>query len=814
MDILPFLELVNEQDALESLFSETLFHEDEPEKMSVIPDEIPILPLRNTVLMPNVTLPITVGREKSVRLVKDAEKNKSWIGVVSQKADIENPGYEHLNTVGVLSKIVRVLRLPNGNTTIILKGVHRFKIEEFTADEPYFKAKCSLLKDIPVDEKKSAALMINIRDTAYQIIELSPNISRDAEKFISQIQHLSVLTHIIANVLSIPVEDKQEMLETNDLAERSEILLVFLKKELEVLKVANEIQTKVQGDIEQNQRDFYLRQQLKTIQEELGDNFAEEEIEKLRERGKNKKWSAKVQEVFEKELNKLSRMNPASPDYNVAQNYIETLLELPWEEYTKDKFNLKQARQILDKDHFGLEKVKERILEYLAVLKLKADMKAPILCLYGPPGVGKTSLGASIAKALGRKFVRMSLGGLHDEAEIRGHRRTYIGAMPGRILQNIRKSQSSNPVFILDEVDKINNSFRGDPSSALLEVLDPEQNHSFNDNYVELDYDLSKVLFIATANSLDTIQPALRDRMEIIEINGYTLEEKVQIAQKHLLPRQIKENGLKKTQVKLSDELIAYIIEHHTKESGVRNLNRLLGGVCRYVAKHIASGEDITPKLTVEDIIKALGKPRFENDLYYEVDIPGVMVGLAWTPVGGDILFIEVSLSKGTGKLSITGQLGEVMKESANVALAYIRTHAETLKIPYQDFNSYDIHIHVPEGAVPKDGPSAGITMLSALVSAFTKRTARPYVAMTGEITLRGKVLPVGGIKEKILAAKRAGIKEVVLCQRNKRDIEEIAPHYLEGLTFHYVETMMEVLDFALSKIVIPADTKKNKTML
>jgi len=814
MDILPFLELVNEQDVLDSFFSETLFHEDETEKMSVIPDEIPILPLRNTVLMPNVTLPITVGREKSIRLVKDVEKNKNWIGVVSQKIDVENPGYEHLHNIGTLSKIIRVLRLPNGNTTIILKGVYRFKIEEFTADEPYFKAKCSLLKDNPVDEKEAAALMINIREAAYQIIELSPNIPREVEKFITQIQHLSVLTHIIANVLSIPVENKQEMLETNDLAERSKILLVFLKKELEVLKVANEIHTKVQGDIEQHQRDFYLRQQLKTIQEELGDNFAEEEIEKLRERGKNKKWSAKVQETFEKELNKLSRMNPASPDYNVVQNYVETLLDLPWEEYTKDKFNLKQARHILDKDHFGLEKVKERILEYLAVLKLKADMKAPILCLYGPPGVGKTSLGASIAKALGRKFVRMSLGGLHDEAEIRGHRRTYIGAMPGRILQNIKKSQSSNPVFILDEVDKINNSFRGDPSSALLEVLDPEQNHSFNDNYVELDYDLSKVLFIATANSLDTIQPALRDRMEIIEINGYTLEEKVQIAQKHLLPRQIKENGLKKSHVKLSDELIAYIIEHHTKESGVRNLNRLLGGICRYVAKHVAGGDEINPKLTEEDVIKALGKPRFENDIYYEVDIPGVMVGLAWTPVGGDILFIEVSLSKGSGKLSITGQLGEVMKESANVALAYIRTHAEELKIPYQDFTEYDIHIHVPEGAVPKDGPSAGITMLSALVSAFTKRKARPHVAMTGEITLRGKVLPVGGIKEKILAAKRAGIKEIILCHKNKRDIEEIAPHYLENLTFHYVETMMEVLELSLSKIVIPTNTKKEKNTL
>ncbi|MCS7027835.1 MAG: endopeptidase La [Bacteroidia bacterium] len=809
IDMFPFLVFVNEQDPLESFFSDTIFHEEESEKMSVIPDEIPILPLRNTVLMPNVTLPITVGREKSLRLVRDVEKNKSWIGVVSQKSDVENPGYEHLHTVGTLSKIVRVLRLPNGSTTIIIKGVHRFKIEEFTADEPYFKAKCVLLKDDPVEEKEAAALMINIKETAHQIIQLSPNIPREAERFIAQIQHLSVLTHIIANVLSIPVEDKQKMLETNNLAERAKILLVFLTKELEVLKVANEIHTKVQGDIEQHQRDFYLRQQLKTIQEELGENFAEEEIEKLRERGKKKKWSAKVQEVFEKELNKLSRMNPASPDYTVVQNYIDTLLELPWNEYTKDKFNLKQARLILDKDHFGLEKVKERILEYLAVLKLKSDMKAPILCLYGPPGVGKTSLGASIAKALGRKFVRMSLGGLHDEAEIRGHRRTYIGAMPGRILQNIKKAQSSNPVFILDEIDKINNSFRGDPSSALLEVLDPEQNHSFNDNYVELDYDLSKVLFIATANSLDSIQPALRDRMEVIEINGYTLEEKIQIAQNHLLPRQIKENGLKKSQIKLSDELIAYIIEHHTRESGVRTLNRLIGAMCRYVAKHIAAGEKIHAKLTEEDVIKALGQPRFENDLYYEVDIPGVMVGLAWTPVGGDILFVEVSLSKGTGKLSITGQLGEVMKESANVALAYIRTHAEELKIPHEDFTNYDIHIHVPEGAVPKDGPSAGITMLCALVSAFTKRTARPYVAMTGEITLRGKVLPVGGIKEKILAAKRAGIKEIILCHKNKRDVEEIAPHYLEGLTFHYVETMMQAIELALKKIVIPAPQSK-----
>ncbi|MCS7075148.1 MAG: endopeptidase La [Bacteroidia bacterium] len=808
MDIIPFLHIVNEQDPLDSFFSETLFHDEETEKMSAIPDEISILPLRNTVLMPNVTLPITVGREKSLRLVKDAEKNKSWIGVVSQKNDVENPGYEHLHTTGTLSKIVRVLRLPNGNTTIIIKGVHRFKIEEFIADEPYFKAKGILLKDTPIDEKEAAALMLNIRDTAYQIIQLSPNIPKEAEKFIAQIQHLSVLTHIIANVLSIPVEDKQEMLETDNLAERAKILLVFLRKELEVLKVANEIHTKVQGDIEQHQRDFYLRQQLKTIQEELGENFAEEEIEKLRERGKSKKWSAKVQEVFEKELNKLSRMNPASPDYTVAQNYIDTLLELPWNEYTKDKFNLKQARQILDKDHFGLEKVKERILEYLAVLKLKADMKAPILCLYGPPGVGKTSLGASIAKALGRKFVRMSLGGLHDEAEIRGHRRTYIGAMPGRILQNIKKAKSSNPVFMLDEIDKINNSFRGDPSSALLEVLDPEQNHSFNDNYVELDYDLSKVLFIATANSLDSIQPALRDRMEVIEINGYTLEEKIQIAQNHLIPKQIKENGLKKSQIKLSDQLVGYIIEHYTKESGVRTLNRCLAAMCRYVAKHVASGEPIQSKLTEEDVIAALGQPRFENDLYAEVDIPGVMVGLAWTPVGGDILFIEVSLSKGTGKLSITGQLGEVMKESANVALAYIRTHAEELKIPYEDFSNYDVHIHVPEGAVPKDGPSAGITMLSALVSAFTKRTARPYVAMTGEITLRGKVLPVGGIKEKILAAKRAGIKEIILCDKNKRDISEIAPHYLEGLTFHYVENMMQVLDLALKKIVVPTQSK------
>lgn len=795
--------MLSEEDDFSALFSGDFSKEDETDKVSSVPDEIAILPLRNTVLLPNTILPITVGREKSLQLIKEAEKNKSIIGVVAQKEDIEDPTYEHLYTVGTLAKVIRLIRLPNnGGLTVIIKGVQRFEITEFTASNPYFRAKSVVLEDITLEEKQHSALLFKLKELSNEIISLAQGIPNEIARMLQSIEQLDIIVHRVATVINASVAEKQDILASNDVGIRAKKLLAILHRELEVLKVAEEINSKVKGDLEQHQRDFYLRQQLKTIQEELGDNFAEEEIEKLRAKGEKKRWSKKVQEVFEKELAKLSRMNPASPDYTVAQNYLDTLLELPWEEVTKDKFNLKQAKQILDKDHFGLEKVKERILEYLAVLKLKSDMKSPILCLYGPPGVGKTSLGASIAKALGRKFVRMSLGGLHDEAEIRGHRRTYIGAMPGRILQNIKKAKSSNPVFILDEIDKINSSFRGDPSSALLEVLDPEQNHSFNDNYVELDYDLSKVLFIATANSLESIQPALRDRMEIIEINGYTLQEKVQIAQQYLLPRQIKENGLKKTQLKLTAEQLAFITESYTKESGVRNLSRKIGTVCRYVAKHIASGEELDPKLTQEHLIKALGKPRFENDLYQQIEIPGVMIGLAWTPVGGDILFIETALSKGTGKISITGQLGEVMRESANVAMAYIRTHAESLGIEQSKFTDYDVHIHVPEGATPKDGPSAGITLLSALISAYTKRPARPYVAMTGEITLRGKVLPVGGIKEKILAAKRAGIKEIVLCHKNRYDIEEIAAHYLEGLTFHYVDSMVEVLEHTLQKIV------------
>ena len=767
-----------------------------------IPETLSILPLRNTVLFPGVVIPITVGRDKSINLIKDAYKGDRIIGVVTQKSDsIEEPEAEDLHAVGTVAHIIKMLRMPDGNTTVIIQGKKRFRIKEFTQTEPYYKANTERFEETRPDknDEEFQAIVSSLKDCALQIIQKSQHIPTEAGFALNNIESQNFMVNFISSNMNATSLEKQQLLELPDLKERATSVLSHLTKDLQMLELKNQIQNKVKVDMDKQQRDYFLHQQIKTIQEELGEKSFEQDIEDFKIRAKTKKWSKEIAEVFEKSIGKLARMNPHAAEYGIQTNYVELLLDLPWGELTTDNFDLKNAEETLDKDHFGLEKVKERILEHLAVLKLKGDLKAPILCLYGPPGVGKTSLGKSIAKALGRKYIRMSLGGLKDESEIRGHRKTYIGAMPGRILQNLKKVQSANPVFILDEIDKVGTDYHGDPSSALLEVLDPEQNSTFYDNFLENDFDLSKILFIATCNNLATIQPALRDRMEIIDVSGYTVEEKIEIAKQHLLPKQIEENGLKKSQLKLSDKQLEFIIENYTAESGVRGLEKRISKVARFVAVHVAKETDI-PKINEEAIAKILG-PSHEKAKYQGNDVVGVVTGLAWTQVGGDILFIETSLSKGKGaKLTLTGNLGDVMKESATLALEFIKSHNDHFNIDPEVFENYNIHIHVPEGATPKDGPSAGIAMLTSLVSALTKRKVKKHLAMTGEITLRGKVLPVGGIKEKILAAKRAGIKEIILCSENKKDIDDIKPDYLKGLQFKYVHQMTEVLDLALLK--------------
>lgn len=793
------LPMINEDTEFFPLMSQ----QDEDEMNSEeTPDILSILPLRNTVLFPGVVIPITVGRDKSIKLIKEAYKGDRIIGVVSQRdVSIEDPTFEQLNSVGTVAHIIKMLQMPDGNTTVIIQGKQRFQLVEQVQSEPYFKVIVAKFAESKHKvDKEFKTLVASIKEMSSQIIQLSPNIPSEAAIALKNIESTSFLINFISSNMNADVDDKQKMLEMGNLRKRAEMVMELLTTELQMLELKSQIQTKVRTDLDKQQRDYFLNAQLKTIQEELGGNAADLEYQALQARAKKKKWAKGINDHFNKELEKLGRMNPQAPDYSIQMNYLELLLDLPWNDFTKDNFDLKRAQRILDKDHFGLEKVKQRIIEYLAVLKLKKDMKAPILCLVGPPGVGKTSLGKSIAKAINRKYVRIALGGVRDEAEIRGHRKTYIGAMPGRIIQSIKKAGATNPVFVLDEIDKVGSDHRGDPSSALLEVLDPEQNNAFNDHYVEADYDLSNVLFIATANSLSTIQPALLDRMEIIEVNGYTIEEKIEIAKKYLLPKQKEQHGLKAKDILLKTSLIEKVIEDYTRESGVRGLEKKIGSLVRGIATKIAMDETYEPNLNLADLERILGAPIYDKDLYEGNQVAGVVTGLAWTSVGGDILFIEASLSPGKGKLTLTGNLGDVMKESAIIALAYLRAHADVFGIDNELFNHFDVHIHVPAGATPKDGPSAGITMLTALTSVFTQRKVKSNLAMTGEITLRGKVLPVGGIKEKILAAKRANIKEIILCKSNRKDILEIKEDYIKDLKFHYVSEMKEVIDLALMK--------------
>lgn len=768
-----------------------------------LPDELAILPIKNTVLFPGVVIPITVTRQKSIRLIKKAYQGNRIVGVIAQKVkNADDPTADDIYRFGTVARIIKMLVLPDGNTTIIIQGKNRFSVKEFLNEDPYLTARIELQPENKVDVKshEMKALIQSLQDAASKILKLNPEIPQEAQVALDNIHSTSFLIHFLSSNLNVEVSDKQKILETNKVLDRGTLLLKYMLKEIQMLEIKYEIQKKVHTDIDQQQRDYFLRQQIRVLQDELGFDGPDKEIDKLRAKGKEKKWSKEAAAHFEKEVDKLQRINPQAAEFPVAMNYVEFMLELPWSEYTEDDFDLKRAKRILDKDHYGLTKVKNRILEYLAVLKLKQDMKGPILCLHGPPGVGKTSLGKSIAKSLQRNYTRMSLGGVHDEAEIRGHRKTYVGAMPGKILQNIKKSKSSNPVFILDEIDKVRSDFRGDPSSALLEVLDPEQNNTFSDNYLEVEYDLSKVLFIATANSLESIHPALRDRMEVIDLTGYTVEEKEQIAKRHLVPKQMAEHGLKVKQFKFEEGAIKKIIESYTRESGVRNLERKIGSVIRHIAKSVAMEEKVPKSVSADFVVEVLGAEIFDEELYQDNETAGVVTGLAWTQVGGDILFVESSLSRGKGVLTLSGQLGDVMKESAVAALSYLKSKAATLKIDHRAFQQYDLHVHVPAGAIPKDGPSAGITMLTSLASIFTQRKVKAKLAMTGEITLRGKVLPVGGIKEKILAAKRSGIKEIILSKKNKRDIAEIEKNYIRGLKFHFVDTVDEVLKIALLK--------------
>lgn len=767
-----------------------------------LPETLPILPLRNMVLFPGVVIPITAGRDKSIKLLNDANAGGKIIGVVAQKDEsVEEPAIDDINTVGTVARILRVLKMPDGNTTVILQGKKRFEIDQVITDTPYLQATIKEVNEVrPASgEAEFTTIIESIKELAIQIIKESPNIPTEATFAIKNIESNSFLVNFVSSNMNLTVEEKQALLAENDLKARALETLRYMNLELQKLELKNDIQSKVRFDLDQQQREYFLHQQMKTIQEELGGVSHDQEIEEMRQKGKAKKWTEKVKSHFDKEVAKLQRMNPQVAEYATQRNYLELMLDLPWNEFSKDNFDLKHAEKVLHKDHYGLDDVKKRIIEHLAVLKLRKDMKSPILCLYGPPGVGKTSIGKSVAEALGREYIRISLGGLRDEAEIRGHRKTYIGAMPGRIIQSLKKAGTSNPVFVLDEIDKLSVSNQGDPSSALLEVLDPEQNKEFYDNFLELGFDLSKVMFIATSNNLSTIQPALRDRMEIINMTGYTIEEKVEIAKKHLVPKQIKEHGLEAKDLTIGKKQIEKIVTGYTRESGVRGLEKQIAKVIRHYAKCIAMEEQFNPKVTEEDVLEILGAPKMERDKYENNEVAGVVTGLAWTSVGGDILFIESILSKGKGHMTMTGNLGTVMKESATIALEYIKSNAEQLGIDPEVINNYNIHIHVPEGATPKDGPSAGVAMLTSLVSTFTQKRVKKSLAMTGEITLRGRVLPVGGIKEKILAAKRANIKEIIMCEDNRRDVEEINQDYLQGLTFHYVTKMEDVIKHAIT---------------
>jgi len=773
---------------------------DDQDKDLVIPDTIALLPLRNTVLFPNVVLPITVGRDKSIKAVNDAYKGDKLIGVVAQKDTvIEDPEAKDLCKIGTVAKIIKLIKMPDGGTTIIIQGKRRFEINDIISSDPYFVANIHQLQDVEHEQDDHfLAQIATIKDLATQIIQLSPNMPTEASIIMKNIENPTFLINFVSSNLNNDLVQKQALLENNDLKSRAEKLNELLQKELQFAELKEKVSNKARVEIDKQQRDYFLNQQLKSIKDELGGDNNEREIAEMKKKAETKKWPETAKTVFENNIAKLERMHPHTPDYSVVYNHCDLMLDLPWEDYTADNYDLKNAKKVLDIDHYGMQKIKNRILEYLAVLKLKGDMKSPILCFVGPPGIGKTSLGKSIANAVGRKYSRLSLGGLHDESEIRGHRKTYIGAMPGRILQNLRKCKSSNPVMILDEIDKIGNDFRGDPSSALLEVLDPEQNGNFYDNYLELEYDLSKVLFIATANNLQNIQPALRDRLEIIDLSGYAVEEKIEIAKRHLIPKQQEAHGLAKVNLKIGDATLQKLIENYTRESGVRELDRQLAGLMRSIAKEYATKGKVKPTITNVDVEKILGQARYNNEIYKIANMAGVAVGLAWTYVGGDILFIETVLSEGKGELKLTGNLGNVMKESATTALTYLQANAKKIGVDAELFSKKNIHIHVPEGATPKDGPSAGITMLSALTSAFTGRKIKPFLAMTGEITLRGQVLPVGGIKEKVLAAKRSGLKEIIMCYQNQKDVEEIDSNFIKGIQFHYVKTMQQVIDLAL----------------
>ncbi|MDA3616518.1 endopeptidase La [Polluticaenibacter yanchengensis] len=792
--------LSNNDDEVEFMPILPVNEDEEDDKTLLYPTEIPVLALRNTVLFPNVVIPITIGRDKSLKAVNDAYKGDKLIAVLAQKdVSVEEPVASDLVNVGTVAKIIKLIKMPDGGTTIILQGKQRFTLKKMLAEEPYFKAEIEYLTEEEVDNSNDfLALISGIKDIATEIIKLSPNIPSEASIILKNIEQPNFLINFVCGNLNSDVVEKQLLLEINNIKARAEQLMTFLNRELQFAKIKDQVTNKTRTEIDKQQRDYFLQQQMKSIKEELGgENGAE--VNQMRKKAESKNWPEEAKKAFETGIEKLERMHPSTPDYSVVYNHLDLLLDLPWNEVTEDHYDLVKAKKILDNDHYGMDKIKDRILEHLAVLKLKGDMKSPILCFVGPPGIGKTSLGKSIAHALGRKYIRQSLGGLHDESEIRGHRKTYIGAMPGRIIQSIRKAKTSNPVMVLDELDKLGSDHRTDPSSALLEVLDPEQNSTFYDNYLELEYDLSKVLFIATANTLSTIQPALRDRLEIIDLSGYAIEEKVEIAKRHLVPKQKEIHGLSKVKINMSDSVLEKLTESYTRESGVRDLDRQIANIMRHLAKeYVLNNNKIKSTVTGADLTKILGLPKFNNELYKVANIPGVAVGLAWTYVGGDILFIEASVSEGKGELQLTGNLGQVMKESANAAFTFIKSNAKKINIDPAKISNSSIHVHVPEGATPKDGPSAGITMLTAITSALTGKKVKPYLAMTGEITLRGQVLPVGGIKEKVLAAKRSGMKEIVMCWMNEKDVNEIEPNYIQGLTFHYVKTMNQVLDIAL----------------